>query len=337
MSLFNIFRDVLQEAISVAPNKYLHFLSDAVRSVESASITYPILSQYIKKMQKIVSRSNFALNADHTNEFVQLLGEAHFFLLCAERGISLNRVPEGTNKTPDFHHPTNDIDIYFEIKTPSVVDGRIGINRALESFLDAQIELEKQVAAGKRVASAISVIQPYGDRPYKSNNGIISAVIETLIEKTRQNIKLEQFINPNTFLVVNLCLIPPFRTDNYVLRPAYCDDYMFSKALSGDLWMVAFAKPGMLVYGCPEFEGKPAIEGIIDKCGILTDPDFNNISGLLFMVHPWGKNPEIWGLFRSTDYFQWEDKIPTVHMAISKLAQDNWNDDKDSNGWQLQG
>jgi hypothetical protein len=187
------------------------------------------------------------------------------------------------------------------------------------------------------VASAISVIKPYVDRPYKSDNGIISAVIETLIEKTRRNIKLEQFINPNTFLDINLCLIPSLRTDNYVLRPAYCDDYMFSKALSGDLWMVAFAKPGMLVYGCPEFEGKPAIEGIIDKCGILTDPDFNNISGLLFMVHPWGKNPEIWGLFRSTDYFQWEDKIPTVHMAISKLAQDNWNDDKDSNGWQLQG
>lgn len=335
MSLHNNYISALQEAKGTAPNHYLHFLSEAVKSIESASVNYPVLLDYVKKLHQIIDRPNFALNANHTNEFAQLLGEAQFFLLCAERSISINRIPETTHKTPDFHYKIDHIDIFFEVKTLSIVEGHRGINRDLESSLDAQIELEKQIAEGRRVAFAISESQPYGDKPYK-NKGQLTAVIETLIEKTRQNIKLEQFANPYTFLIINLSLIPPFRTENYVLRPAYCDDYLFMKAISGDLWMMAFAYPGMLVFGCPEFEGKPCIECIIEKNGILSDPDFNSISGLLFIVHPWEKKPELWGLFRYKDYSHWHDNLPSLATTIYKLTENNWNDDKDSNGWQLQ-
>jgi hypothetical protein len=163
------------------------------------------------------------------------------------------------------------------------------------------------------------------------------AVIETLIEKTRQNIKRDQYPNETSFLVVNLSIIHPFSTDNYVLRPAYCDDNLFRKAVTGDLWMLAFGKPGMLIHGIPEFEGKPCIEGILDKCGILADPEFDYIAGILLMVHPWQRPTEIWGLFSSQRHVLWRENNPNIIKMIRTLTGDNWNDDMDSNGWTLQG
>lgn len=335
MTLVDKFKAALQEATNVAPNKYLTFLYEALRSVETASLSNPVLVQYVNTMHEIVSRSNFALSADNTNEFSQLLGEAHFSLLCAERKISLERVPQGRHKTPDFHYHTNQIDLYFEVKTLSVVDGSFGINRHLDNTLNDQIELERQMNTGKRVAIVSSVMQPYGNKPYI--NGTIFAVIKTLIEKISQNIKTGQFSNPLTFLVVNLSMLPPFCTDNRALRPIYCDNFMFNKCITGELWMMAFGQPGMLIHGNPGFEGKPSIEGIINKCGILADDNYADISGLFFMVHPWRRDPEIWGAFRSENYFQWEDSNPDLISALLSLTGNNWNDDKDSNGWQLQG
>jgi hypothetical protein len=335
MTLSDRFATVLAETAHIASNSYLALLHEAVKTVDRASPSDRVTARYVEKLLDIVNRSNFALDGNHTNEFAQILGEAHFFLLCAERKVPLRRVRETRNKTPDFLHSANEIDVYFEVKTLSVVDGGRGINSDLERSLDAKIQIEKQLVAGKRIAVAVSEIQPYGDKPY--HQGPISTVIDVLIEKTRQNIKRGQFSNPNTFLVVNLCMIPPFRTDNRVLRPAYSDDHMFSKAVTGNLWMMAFAQPGMLVHGCPRVEGKPCVEGVINKTGILADPGCNDISGLLFMVHPWGRNPEIWGLFRSENLVQWRQNEPNLIPAMFALTGTNWNDDKDSNGWRLQG
>jgi len=173
--------------------------------------------------------------------------------------------------------------------------------------------------------------------PYQKGKGTITAVIETLIEKTRQNIKPGQFPNDKSFLVLNLSIIPPFRTENYVLRPAYCDDYMFTKAISGELWMMAFAYPGTPVLCTPEFEGKPCVESILEKVGILNDPNFDMISGILFMIHPWRRDSEIWGLYNYEKYASWCDSEPEIIETLIALTKDNWNDDMDTNGWQLHG
>jgi len=101
--------------------------------------------------------------------------------------------------------------------------------------------------------------------------------------------------------------------------------------------MLAFGKPGMLIHGIAEFEGKPGTEGIFDKCGVLFDPEFDNIAGLLLMVHPWQRPTEIWGLFSSQRYAQWEENNPDIIITIRTLTGVNWNDDMDSNGWALQG
>lgn len=330
MILYDNFCAALKDASDVASNGYLQLLAPYIKDIESA-----LHADYCNKMTAIVKRKNFVLNGKLVAEFSQLFGEAHFAALCSKQGVSLNKIPEQKNtKTPDFCLFSSKEKLFFEVKTLSVVGGGRGINDDLLKALDAQIDIERQLQEGRCVAIGVSEVQPYAEKPYLE--GSITAVIYTLIEKARQNIKSDQYKNQNTFLVLNLCLIPPAITDNKTLRPVYCDDLMFSKAITGDLWMLAFAKPGMLVHGHPEFEGNPCIEGIIQKFGVLSDPDYASISGLLCVVYPLGSKPCIYGLYRSSDYHEWIDEKPEVINILKKLTGKNWNDDYDSNGWQLE-
>ncbi len=326
----------LQNISGLTNNSYLTFLKNAVKKVSVSSHTDPIITEYNQDLLNIVSKKDFALDSKETNKFAQILGEAHFYLLCKDKGLLLSRIKEEKNKkTPDFKFESSDI--HFEVKTLSVVSGDFGIKNSLEDALDAQIEIEQQLQQGKRIATGVSVVQPYGEKPYQKEKGTLTAVIDTLIEKTSQNIKVGQFPNDKSFLVLNLSIIPPFRTDNFVLRPAYCDNDMFPKSVSGELWMMAFANIGAPIIGVPEFEGKPCVESTLKKNGILIEPDFNMVSGILFMVHPWRRDSEIWGLFDHNKFTAWNDNSPDVIETLLSLTGDNWNDDKDTNGWQLQG
>lgn len=335
MGLTDDFVAALQRTGDIAGNSYLRLLYDSVKAVEIASSSSATLRQYVKILLKLVSHENFALDSRATNEFAQILGEGHFYVLCMEKGITLKRVSKSQNRTPDFCCENDALKIFFEIKTLSVVQGDWGIKNTLEDALNARIEIEAQLKSGKRVASAISVVQPYGDKPYRS--GTIFAVIDTLLEKARNNIKLEQYANPHTFLVMNLCLIPPFRTDNCVLCPAYSDIYTDGTNLTGDLWAIAFGRPDTVINEMPEFEGKPSEDKLLDKCGILADPDYNSIAGLLFIIHPLSKRPDIWGLLRSRDLKRWENENPDVMQTVFTLIGQNWNDDADTNKLNLCG
>lgn len=327
------FTKALQATNGLTNNSYLTFLREAVEKVSDSSQVDQVLSEYNDDLLEIVSENNFALNANKTNEFAQLLGEAHFYLLCKNKGVILKRIKEGADKTPDFKFEAQDM--YFEVKTLSVVSGNSGIKKSLEDSLDAQLDIEDQLRKGRRVATGSSVVQPYGEKPYQKGKGTITAVIETLIEKTGNNInKSGQFPNGKSFLVLNLSIIPPFRTESYVLRPAYCDGY---RAISGDLWMIACAQPGAPILGIPEFEGKPGVESIMTKSGILSDPAYEHVAGILLMIHPRNKDTDIWGLYAYDKFTTWEDNEPDVVTTLLSLTGSNWNDDKDTNGWQLNG
>ena len=249
MTLYKDFCGALNNARDAAANGYLQLLATFIKDIESASSSDTTLADYCQKMTALVRRKNFVFNGELVSEFAQLFGEAHFASLCHERGVSLNKIQEQKNKkTSDFLHSSPQQDMYFEVKTLSVVNGGRGINDDLLKSLDAQIDIEQQLQTGKRVAIGISEIQPYAEKPYRG--GATTAVISTLIEKTRQNLKSDQYSNQNTFLVLNLCLIPPAITDNRTLRPTYCDDYMFPKAITGE---EGTARPGLARLGSSGF------------------------------------------------------------------------------------
>lgn len=336
MTLFNAFCTLMNTSRNIANNGYLQLLTPYIEDIETAAVSNATISDYCGKLTALLNDQNLFLNGKKNNEFVQLFGEAHFATLCLQCHITLNKIPEQKNKkTPDFLFSTNQQNIYFEVKTLSVVNGALGINKDLLESLDTQIDIDRQIKNGDKFAIGVSERRPFAEKPFDA--GCISAVVSTLIEKTRQNIKSGQFANPNTFLVLNLCLIPPSITDNRILRPAYCDDHIFHKAITGDLWMLAFGQTGMLVHGQPEFEGKPCIEGILDKSGILVDTSYEDVSGLIIVVYPLNKKPHIYGLYRSKDYIKWLEKNHTLSAILTELNGNNWNDETDSNSWQLNG
>lgn len=327
------FASALAEASSTSTNFYLQMIGRSIKDLEDHLEKVPQLQQYNKNLLYLLNKPNFALNPTLTNEFAQTLGEAHFMSLCYDREILLERVKEEkTKKQPDFRYYADGKKISFEVKTPSAVDGSWGVKRSLENNLGARIEIETQLKSGRNIATAASVIQPYGEKDYEKS-GKLKRVISVLINKTASLINAGQFPNSFSFLVINLSLLPTSITEKRILRPAYVDNAQY--VTTGELWMMAFGETGMLVHSVPEFEGKPCLEGKLEMQGILKNPDFNYVSGLFFVVHPWNSLAEIWGAFRSDDLYKWENESPKVVETIRSLTNHVWNDDLDSNCFEL--
>jgi hypothetical protein len=121
---------------------------------------------------------------------------------------------------------------------------------------------------------------------------------------------------------------------SHSLRPIYCHDHEDASLSSGALWMAMFGRPGRLILGPFEFEGKPGIEGTFSKLGVLADPDYSFIQGVLLIVHPWDSPAEIWVLLRSADWELWRS-TPEIPQAALKLIGACHNDDLDGNGFAL--
>ncbi len=234
-------------------------------------------------------------------------------------------------KTPDFEARALPSKLFFEVKTLSVVDGEAGIGKAISDSVTANLDLEAKVRSGQQIAIAESEIAPYGKK-VRFDTQILD-VTHVLIEKARQNIKADQFANPNTFLVLNLSMLNLPVDEPCLLRPSYPDDRLFPTCITGTLWTMAFGKLGMLIQSEPEAEGKPCVEGELDKFGILKDPDFAAVKGILFVIHPLSSPPRIWALFR--DFNEMSDNNGDVLEEVLKIVGKGWNDGVDTNGWQL--
>ncbi|AGW91979.1 hypothetical protein N234_18230 [Ralstonia pickettii DTP0602] len=322
----------LASSSGTAQNFYLTRLLDALNAVEQAAASSQQLREYAKQLGILLSQTNFELDPHLSNKFAQALGEAHFSLLCSNAGVPLRRIPEVQNlKTPDFEVDALPGKLHFEVKTLSVVGGEAGIGKAISDSVTANLELEAKVRSGQQIAIAESEVAPYGEK-VRFETQILDTT-HVLIEKARQNIKADQFANPNTFLVLNLSMLHLPGGELGLLRPSYPDDRLFPTCITGALWTMAFGKPGMLIQSEPEFEGKPCVEGELDKLGILKDPEFAAVRGILFVVHPLSKPPQILALFRNFDEIS-DDNGDVVEQVL-KIVGKGWNDGVDTNGWQL--
>lgn len=205
------FNEALHDASVVTRDPYLAKLGSALAAVEAAIPAISELKSYEKALDNLIGTSGFGLNGNLTEIFAQTLGEAQFLVMCHENGIALRRIPEEKNKkTPDFRAIFDACEMFFEVKTLSVVNGAFGITDGQKSSLDANIDIESQLKRGARIAIGISEAQHYANKVEWDKT--ILGVANTLLEKTRGNIKADQFASPNTFLVLNLSVIPPLVT-----------------------------------------------------------------------------------------------------------------------------
>ena len=324
--------EALASAQGTADNFYLRRMSRALDEVEQAAPGKTTLEKYAKELGELLDAPNFELDAQLTNKFAQLLGEAHFWLMCDQAGVPLNRIPEQgkqAQKTPDFEAAALPGQLHFEVKTLSVAGGEHGVADALVSSMDAQLDIERQQRAGANIAMAESEIAPYGRK--KAGVGSLTQVTHVLMDKIRQNVKTDQFARPNTFLVVNLSMLGSWEDHPRILRPSYPGGVLFPTSVTGQLWAAAFGDPRMLMQSEPEFEGKPCVEGELGKEGILRESQ--EIKGIVFVVHPMKAPARAWALVR--DYEAMNDDDQAILSELLKIVSDDWNDAEDRNGWQL--
>ena len=318
--LYASFVRATQAASEVGGNPIFDHLARPIQEIDQVDDQF--LRRCRSRLSKQLELSNMGLDARLTREFVQDLGEAHFYALCKAREIDLTRVPGADHETPDFVTDTGPAE-FFEIKTPCFLGGERPITNLLEESFEGRIDIQQQLDAGQTVGSSTQVIQPYGAI---ERGRQLTRLIEILQAKLRQNLHQGQFSSSPTYLVCSLLMLPTYGDTTQIIRPVYCrrDLHNHLQPMTGELWMVAFSQSGMLIQSAPEFEGKPSVEGRVESVGILADALCGYVAGIIFVVYDLGGRSRPLALLRSRD---------ELTDTVIKLVGSNWNDKEDCNGW----
>lgn len=324
----------IQAIAGISPSMYLNVGYPSFVKVMQFIEATPSAKYADKKLRKLFANQNWALDAKKLDAFFQLVGEVQFWMLANQRGVTLERIPETHGKTADLRIAGGKPDSpQFEVKTLSVSEGGwMHLAKMAEDSFETQIDIQAQLASGKTTAMSVQIIAPHGavkrgkERTQMCNN---------LIKKAIGNIKSGQYAAAPTFMVLNLMLIDGHFNGTMDLRPVaggYPEPWSIR---TGVMWTIGFGTMGQIIHGLPEFDGKPGIEGFLENEGVLAHSDFKELAGMLMVVHRLGKEPTIYGLMRAEDMDCFEVSNLGVLQAFDSLAGQQWNDDLDSNGWQL--
>jgi len=327
--------DSVQAASGVSPSVFLSVRYQSLVKVMQFIERTPEAVYADEALRKLFAIQNWVLDAQALEAFFQLVGEVQFWMLAKDRSVDLDRVTEADKPTPDFrlHGPSPDLP-QFEGKTLSVTGGWRSLAAMAEDSFKAQVELQKQVADGKRVATAVHAVAPHGNMPRGLQQ---TTMCRHLIDKASGNIKEGQYVGAPTFLflVLNLMLIDGHFNGNSDLRPIVPSYPHEWSVRTGTLWTLSFGSVGQLVHGTPEFEGLPGVEGTLEREGVLVNLNYEKVAGVLLVMHPLGKEPTMYGLRRYADAQCWDSKRPDLSTVFHALVGKDWNDDRDSNGWHL--
>ena len=229
--------------------------------------------KFVGQITSLLRKVKSAPDATAYSQAFEHYAEALTLKFLRERGVPTTRIEDDVS-APDFECALTDGRPFFvEVKALEIVGGVGRQNEIMADGLDVEVELERQLRQGKRIASATGEIAPYrkqfDDDGYDPRSR--KRVIDTLREKCRSAFKDSQFKSGPTFgcVLVDRLVIPGGKSE---LAPYYYDDFQGGACLSGVYWHAAFGRPDNPVLRMPDFEGKPALEGYLDHHGLCVDP-----------------------------------------------------------------
>lgn len=285
--------------MSVIRDKLLKLMQE-VNSVGSSFPMQYVKLDFIAKMEleadsncvfkealtKIETLANKALK--NIVDFNSLIGikniysEAYIFSKLRSL-LFIEKIPENSNKSPDYKVKFRDEDIYIELKSLNMLGGTLKHRDIMTGSLDSIIEAENQVRRGSRSGFGIQVIQPYLSLNKEYDSRSVRLVIESLIDKINQNIKEGQYSLGDTVLLVDLSdQLPLISKPSQAIQDKHYDD-TGNTYVSGELWNVAFGKLEDQISKPAEFEGADNADGMLLKEGILIRHPY--IKGLIFHVN----------------------------------------------------
>lgn len=323
----------IQATLSIGQDMNLLSKHEELKAVMAFIETEPDAKYAETELRKLFNDPNWAGHEKHKERFFQLTGEAQFWMHARARGVNLQRIPEGSSRSPDFRLVSSRTPApCFEVKTLSIAGGTHALEGIAENRFEGALDIEQQLRAGADFASSAQVVQPHGEVPQGKE---VTTMCENLINKAANNIKAGQYTDATTFLVINMMLIGPYRTDNSELKKIATGWPREDSSTSGVLWNVGFGQLGQEIYGISEMNYEPFTEGTLSRNGILQNPDFDAVAGLLLIIHPLRRPPQLYGLWKSDRFSTWSRDEPELANALKSLVGDNWNDELNSNAAQL--
>ncbi len=247
---------------------------EILREIDLLAHQDPAYKRFADDMKKKVSAKIAPGDIVSYNQFFEIFCEATVLrYLRAREGLQVARVPEAgkdEESRPDFQCWIADESSFFvEVKTLDVVGGQFRHGEMMADAINVQIDIDKQIAAGSRIAMAESEIDPY--RPYGGSEdydpGSLIKVIDTLRAKLKQAFKPSQFAMGPTFALAVIDRLEQFGRA-VDLAPYYQEN---QTCLSGVFWHSAFGREGTPIFKHPDFEGKPSLEGHLARPGYLID------------------------------------------------------------------
>jgi hypothetical protein len=250
-------------------------------------------------------------------------------MLAKQRAVNVERIDETSSRTPDFrlalsHRPA----ACFEIKTVSVVGGAEQLAKMHEQRFEGELRLRAQLSAKNRIAFDVQMESPHGELPEGQD---LLTICRVLINKLGNNIKNKQYTDATTFLVANLSIIDSYFLGNVELKPMHKEDSEQFWDHTGILWTVSFGQMNDEVRGFRRDEEESNVQGTLDLQGILVDPQFDSVAGILFIMHPANGDSKLFGTWNSERFAAWSRTQPDLVEALNKLVGTDWNDEANAN------
>ena len=260
---------------------------------------------------------------EHLRGAYDRYSEATAYLELRAKGLNPSHPPEGDGGGPDFQVVCDGTVHFIEHKVLHFAGGETNYTDTTTRGLNSQVYLEDQVKKGKRPAFAETVISPYCRGP-GYDPGSPRFISEQLVEKIEQNFKPKQFNSGETSFLLDLSLLGLLARPTEAALVAHVGTQHGSLA-SGELWHAAFGTHGNLMLRPIEFEGASNIDGPFRSEGILRA--HTDIASLLFRTRFLDRCGPTIALVRHKDFNR-------LGQLLSTIA-DFWNDDKNSNAWQV--
>ncbi len=235
-----------------------------------------------------------------------------FYVLKKKKNIEITHIPEDNHSTADFCIKYEDEKFCIEQKSLSFAGGNLEYKRNQEEALNGNINIERQLKQGKRIAqSGFWEILPLGA-------GSLKEQLTRLQEKIANNIKQQQFNSCKTILLIDLTQILDDVNAKECL--SLYPSYKGFGVCSGMLWNVVFGRSTDNFYIDPEFEGKKNIDGQLDFDGILVGRDY--VKGVIFSCGKTIDTKKYFGFYRYTEQ---DEKYAQFIEEICDFTNDDTN------------
>ena len=309
---------------------------DTLRAVDLEAHRNPILDMFRNDLKSRLEKVSGIDDVTAYSQAFETYGEIIAYLFLRKR-VPTRNIPEREGvRTPDFQcEPEDGKTFRVEVKTFDIVGGDARKLDMMDDGLDAKAELEKQIHAGKPVASAITEVAPFrmaGETKTYDPRSLIR-VINALREKSLQSFKEGQFMEGPTLALAIVDRLP-LPGGKFELAPYYYADYNDNGIVSGVLWHMAYGRCGTPIFRLPDFAGANSLEGHLDRFGLFVDETRPFSGPGLIVLHREQCGRRAYGLVNRAypDDNNWS--IDDTHDTLGRLCH-RWNDEEASRSWDI--